>query len=101
MMKRRPPRWDRPSLPCDAGDFGRCHRLLLKFPEWRARLTEVAAAHSAWAPLVAVWDELTELFEVHEGCAAGSAERSAAWQALRDRLSSLRGAAGVKMAGAE
>ncbi len=52
-----------PSTPSDADDFGRCYRLLKLFPEWRARLGEVGARYSAWAPLVIIWDELTSLYE--------------------------------------
>jgi hypothetical protein len=49
--------------PADPDDFGRCYRLLQKFPEWRARMPEVAAKYPRWAKLVAAWDELTRLFE--------------------------------------
>lgn len=57
------PCWDSVgATPMDSGDFGRCHRLLLAVPEWRARLGEVAAAHPAWAPLVADWDTLATLY---------------------------------------
>lgn len=52
-----------PSVPLDAGDFGRCHRLLEAFPEWRQRLPEVAAKHLAWGPLVREWDALTALYK--------------------------------------
>jgi hypothetical protein len=55
------------SVPWDSADFGRCYRLLMRFPEWRARLPEVAAAHSEWKPLVARWDELTALYEAEGG----------------------------------
>ena len=51
-----------PSVPWDPSDFGRCHRLLAKFPGWRARMGEVATKHPAWAGLVAAWDELTALY---------------------------------------
>ena len=48
----------RPAIPYDAGDFGRCHRLLERFPGFRKRLDEVAAAYPEWRPIVAVWREL-------------------------------------------
>jgi hypothetical protein len=54
--------WGPPSYPRDPDDFGRCHRLLEKFPEWRARLGEVAAKYPAWQGLVAEWDALTALY---------------------------------------
>lgn len=63
----------RPATPRDPADFGRCHRLLALFPEWRTRLGEVAAKHPEWAPLVAVWPELETLFE--EESPSGKAPR--------------------------
>jgi hypothetical protein len=56
-----------PDVPYDAGDFGRCYRLLELFPEWRARLPEVAAKHPKWGPLVSAWDELTALYRRTRG----------------------------------
>lgn len=55
-----------PTPPRDPADFGRCYRLLKLFPDWRARLAEVAKAFpaSAWPALVACWDELTQLYEL-------------------------------------
>jgi predicted ATPase len=67
------------SLPYDSGDFGRCHRLLLVKPEWRARLGEVAAKYQDWAPLVSAWDELTALYEAKD------------YQTLYARITALRG----------
>jgi hypothetical protein len=55
-----------PSVPGDAGDFGRCYRLLKVMPEWTARLSEVATAYPAWAPIVGAWSELTKLFEAED-----------------------------------
>ena len=52
-----------PGIPHDPSDFGRCHRLLQHFPEWRRRMPDVARRFPGWAPLVAVWDELTALYE--------------------------------------
>jgi hypothetical protein len=52
-----------PDIPYDGGDFGRCHRLLQHFPEWRERLSEVAVKYPKWGPMVVAWDELTELYE--------------------------------------
>jgi hypothetical protein len=49
-------------VPHDADDFGRCHRLLQRFPEWRARLGEVAERYPIWGPLVREWDALTDLY---------------------------------------
>ena len=49
-------------LPSDPADFGRCHRLLERFPAWRERLPEVAGCFPEWRPLVDAWDELTALY---------------------------------------
>ena len=46
----------------DPDDFGRCHRLLERFPEWRERLPEVADKFPVWRGLVAEWDRLTAIY---------------------------------------
>lgn len=51
-----------PTTPSDPSDFGRCHRLLERFPMWRDRLGEVSEAYPKWKPLVAAWDEMTALW---------------------------------------
>lgn len=56
-----------PSIPRDPDDFGRCSRLLARFPAWRARLGEVAAKYPDWAPLVAEWEALEEMLLDGEG----------------------------------
>lgn len=52
-----------PDVPYDSSDFGRCYRLLQHFPEWRARMPEVATAYPMWGPMVEAWDEMTALYE--------------------------------------
>jgi len=54
--------WLGPSTPRDAGDFGRCYRMLEQFPAWRARLGEVAAVYPDWKRLVEAWPGLEELY---------------------------------------
>ncbi len=54
---------DGADTPKDPDDFGRCYRLLKRFPEWRARLGEVAEKFPAWGPLVREWDQMTKLYE--------------------------------------
>lgn len=49
--------------PHDNSDFGRCHRLLQRFPDWRPRLGEVMTAFPAWAPMVKAWADLEALYE--------------------------------------
>ena len=61
-----PAREMRRDPPSDPADFGRCHRLLTRFPELRPRLGEVAENHPAWAPFVREWDRMTALYEREE-----------------------------------
>lgn len=44
--------------PRDGGDFGRCERLLILYPEWRARLGEMVTVSEHWAALVPRWDDI-------------------------------------------
>jgi hypothetical protein len=48
----------RAGAPKDAGDFGRCFRLLELFPAWRERMREVSERWPAWAGLVEAWPAL-------------------------------------------
>jgi hypothetical protein len=50
------------NTPSDPDDFSRCYRLLLKFPEWRERLQEVADRFPEWKGMVDNWDELERLY---------------------------------------
>ena len=50
------------SVPLDPSDFGRCHRLLQHFPEWKERLDEVSERYPKWTPMVQKWDEMTALY---------------------------------------
>lgn len=69
MMGRTPEtRWK--SLgnhPHDPDDFGRCHRLLLRFPQWRKRLPEMGKLNKVWKALIKHWDELTTMYEAEVG----------------------------------
>ena len=49
-------------VPKDAGDFGRCYRLLEFIPEWKERLHEVGNAIPRWQPFVREWKALESLF---------------------------------------
>lgn len=51
------------SHPRDPADFGRCARLLLIIPEWRARVPEMAACGPYWATLVARWSDIEACME--------------------------------------
>jgi hypothetical protein len=48
-----------PSLPRDSSDFGRCMRLVERFPPYRDRLGEVVVKYPKWKSIVDRWDELT------------------------------------------
>lgn len=64
-----------PDVPHDPSDFGRCYRLLQNFPEWKARLPEVAIAYPMWGPMVAAWDELTSMYEEEKQNKSGKAPK--------------------------
>jgi hypothetical protein len=49
------------SHPYDAGDFKRCHGLLLMVPEFRSKLHLMKPLSKAWSNLVDNWDMLTEM----------------------------------------
>ena len=51
--------------PLDPDVFGRCHRLLNLFPEWRERMGEVAAAYplTPWVAYAREWNRMTALYE--------------------------------------
>lgn len=74
---------ERPDVPYDPADFGRCHRLLEAFPSYRARLGEVAAMYPAWVGLVREWDALTEMYCVARNTGAERAD------GLYERMQSL------------
>lgn len=46
--------------PHDPADLGRCLRLLELFPEWKARVGEMATRSPGWAGLTARWDEIAK-----------------------------------------
>lgn len=53
--------------PWDDDDFGRCSRLLSRFPAARTRLSEMTtrgsrSSRKVWRGLVAQWDELERLY---------------------------------------
>ena len=49
-------------VPKDAGDFGRCHRLLEFIPEWKGRLHEVGEVIPRWQPFVREWKAMEDLY---------------------------------------
>lgn len=50
-------------IPSDAEDFGRCYRLVKRYPSYESRLSEVAEKCPKWKPIVDNWKKLCESFE--------------------------------------
>jgi hypothetical protein len=65
--------------PNDPSDFGRCYRLLKRFPDLYTQLAKVALKYPHWAPYVRAWDELTALYE--EEAPSGTAPKL--WERLK------------------
>ncbi len=63
MSGRGSPRGGRGDAPYDPADFGRCYRLLKRYPEWVPKLQRVADAYPIWRGLVTHWQELCSLYE--------------------------------------
>lgn len=63
MMGVPEPKRHADAYPLDPSDFGRCYRLLNQFPEWRARLPEMASHGPVWAALVTSWDSIQSAYE--------------------------------------
>lgn len=82
------------SEPSDPDDFGRCYRLLALMPEWRPRLSKVAARYPLWSALVAHWDELTALYEEEIPNHRGKAPKL--YARMRELIDDGRRAAGWK-----
>lgn len=66
-----------PDTPSDAGDLGRCLRLLERIPEWKARMPEMADAGGLWPTFVKHWDEIVRTFM--EDCGGTIPEGRGAW----------------------
>lgn len=49
--------------PSDPSDFGRCYRLLKRFPEWEKDLKKVSDKYSLWKPIIDHWGKLKQLYE--------------------------------------
>lgn len=55
------------SGPLDAGDFGRCYRLLKRVPEIRDHFPEIARKVKSFKAIIKHWDELSALYEKEIG----------------------------------
>ena len=49
-------------IPYDPDDFSRCFNLLVEFPEWTKRLSEVSKLYPKWHPFVREWSKLKEMY---------------------------------------
>lgn len=47
--------------PYDPADLGRCLRMLELFPEWKARIAEMAGYGKVWAVFIDHWDGLSSM----------------------------------------
>lgn len=61
--------------PHDPSDFGRCYRLIQKFPELRKKLPLVGRKCKAFAPMVKRWDDLSALWEEESNNGTGRAPK--------------------------
>lgn len=52
-----------PSYPHDPSDFGRCYRLIQRFPQAMDGVRALAERCSVWRRLLGRWDELVALYE--------------------------------------
>lgn len=62
VLSSRKDSWDY-DVPHDPDDFKRCWKLLILFPKWKTRLSEVASQFPAWVGFVREWDKLTVMYE--------------------------------------
>lgn len=65
------------ATPCDADDFGRCHRLLERVVRFRRRIGEMAKVGGGWERLAPEWPSLTNMYVAKE------------WRQLGERLREL------------
>ncbi len=52
--------------PHDAGDFGRCYKLLKIFSDWRSQIIRMKCLGKIWESISVSWDELEKLYESDE-----------------------------------
>ena len=48
--------------PHDPDDFSRCYKLLLLFPGWKCRLSEVGVVFPKWQPYIREWEKLETMY---------------------------------------
>jgi hypothetical protein len=72
----QPVRYGFGNWPQDASDLGRCVRLLDRFPEWRARMGEMAARYPKWRPFAEAWADLEALYKEESQSPTGRAPKT-------------------------
>lgn len=70
-------------IPYDVADFGRCYRLIERFPHWKNELNKVSDRFPKWIPFIENWDELSNLYE--------EAISTNTYSPINNRLNELRG----------
>ena len=74
-----------PGVPRDPADFGRCYRLLERFPELRPQLSKVAEKHPVWTRLVERWSDLEVMYRAAIDSGAETAPEL--YRAIQDAIS--------------
>jgi hypothetical protein len=58
-------KWAPGAIPIDSWDFGRCYRLLQRFPEFRKNLQKIVKMYpcSRWEYVIDIWPTLESVYE--------------------------------------
>jgi hypothetical protein len=80
--------------PLDPADLGRILRLLELIPEWKPRVSELAALSPEWRALAGRWDEITSLMDSEVGFFGEKGNRARrTYRLMRQVLDTTRRAA--------
>jgi len=90
-------RHEHDNWPKDVSDFGRCFRLLERFPEWRSKLSDVYSYFPGWKPLILAWPELEALYREELGNPKGVAPKL--YERIKDLSDACHMAAGWRQDG--
>lgn len=74
---------ERPDVPGDIADVGRCVRMLRKCPDLRGQLQKVIDKHKEWMPYIDCWKELEKLYDECVAFEAKSEEEKKAFKKKR------------------
>lgn len=53
-------------VPCDIGDFGRCSRLVQRFPQFKPHLFRLKKVSREWMNVIVNWEKLDELLASYQ-----------------------------------